>query len=141
MCAGTNIKPVSSHGGRSVCIWRGGFTLVELLVVMGILTSMTAVLLPVLNKARQQALTVVGTNNQKQLFSAGNIYMEDYEEWIAPAYICDDIGGLNNWVFYLDIYISNSCIDKYPGINGEAPYFCPANSKWYSGNSYYTNYS
>lgn len=43
---------------RSKRIWRSGFTLVELLIVLAIIAVLIAILLPVLSRARRQALVL-----------------------------------------------------------------------------------
>ncbi|MCX5632538.1 MAG: prepilin-type N-terminal cleavage/methylation domain-containing protein [Phycisphaerae bacterium] len=62
-----------------------GFTLVELLVVMSIISLLLSVLLPSLKKARQQSQTVVCTNNIKQLGLAFVLYGGDYNGYAMPA--------------------------------------------------------
>jgi prepilin-type N-terminal cleavage/methylation domain-containing protein/prepilin-type processing-associated H-X9-DG protein len=64
---------------------RGGFTLVELLVVITIIAVLIAILLPVLGKARQAAYATQCMNNLKQFAYADLMYVNEWKGWHVPA--------------------------------------------------------
>src|SRR5688572_30396519 len=60
---------------------RHGFTLVELLVVIGIVALLIALLMPALNKARAAARTVHCGSNLRQLGIASKMYLHDWKNF------------------------------------------------------------
>jgi prepilin-type N-terminal cleavage/methylation domain-containing protein len=68
-----------------------GFTLVELLVVIGIIALLISILLPSLQKARIQAKRLECMNNERQLLSALLMYTQD-NSGIFPC-DCDQFGN------------------------------------------------
>ena len=58
---------------------RQGFTLIELLVVIAIIALLMAILMPALQKVREQGRKIVCSNNQKQIGISFHMYGSDYD--------------------------------------------------------------
>src|SRR4029453_18762722 len=71
---------------------RNGFTLVELLVVIGIIAVLIGILLPALNKARESARQVQSLSNMKQIAQAFPQYTIE-NKGVMPG----NGGGSINW--------------------------------------------
>ena len=59
-----------------------GFTLVELLVVIGIIALLISILLPTLRKARQSAVTAACLSNLRQIGMAFHLYANENKGWL-----------------------------------------------------------
>jgi prepilin-type N-terminal cleavage/methylation domain-containing protein len=80
---------------------KHGFTLVELLVVIAIIAVLASLMLPALTRAKNQSLTVVCLNNQKQLACAWFMYTLANQDRISPNFGYNTATGLprdQTWV-------------------------------------------
>ena len=79
---------------------RIGFTLVELLVVIGIIAVLVAVLLPVLGKAKEQAARTKCQSNMRQLMLAVDMYVSENKGQLPYSNWVNDGGGPNDNISY-----------------------------------------
>lgn len=109
---------------------KTGFTLVELLVVVGIISLLVAMLLPAMSAARSQLRYAVCQSNFRQLSQAMLMYAADNDGWVPvwnwefpdPEY---GKGSGTNATFKMDDtnFVEKGLIWKYTGNRGI--YVCP----------------
>jgi len=99
---------------------KRGFTLIELLVVIAIIAILAAILFPVFAQAREKARAISCLSNFKQLGTAFQMYLQDYDETVLPRYqACPSTGPTNPfaetlWDYTIQPYVKNTQIFMCP---------------------------
>ncbi len=101
-----------SQSSRSRSRSSKAFTLVELLVVIGIIALLIGILLPALNRAREASRVVACLSNSRQLSDASRLYATENKDalpigivggWSTP----DGIGGAPSFPQFAFNYVAN----------------------------------
>lgn len=102
-------------GGSGVVIKRRAFTVVELLIVIGIIAVLMSMLLPVLAKVRDSAQATTCTSNLQQIAAAGQIYAASNDGQLPWA------GQDWPYAAFNDVWVLLE-----PSISTPSYYICPA---------------
>jgi len=128
---------------------RKGFTLVELLVVIGIIALLIAILMPALSRAKEQANWIKCLSNMRQLGQAFTMYTNNNKgRFPLPAVT----GQKEDWIFWEDMPVganvnrrlSDSAIAPYLGASVSPEIFrCPSDdiNARRAGSNYRFSYS
>lgn len=111
---------------------RNGFTLIELLVVVAIIALLISILLPSLNRAREQARSVACKSNMRSIGQAFTMYGMSHNGAWPPT--VDSLGDQNRWpVPFYNAGIVNGNLNRYDqngllvrGDDGASIFLCPA---------------
>jgi prepilin-type processing-associated H-X9-DG protein/prepilin-type N-terminal cleavage/methylation domain-containing protein len=119
------------------------FTLVELLVVIGIIAVLIGVLLPALNKARAQSQSVACLSNMRQLGQALNMFAQEHKGYLPKAWFNarpavtkptpgfdvqpQDYSSSDSWGYRFPMYGWDYVLLKYVN-NSKGVFQCPTDT-------------
>jgi prepilin-type N-terminal cleavage/methylation domain-containing protein/prepilin-type processing-associated H-X9-DG protein len=115
--SGIALRLLEALGGvrMSVANTRKGFTLVELLVVIGIIAVLVGILLPALGRAREASKSTACLSNIRQVAMAFMMYSNDNKGWL-PASARGGTPLEADFIHYRsDRNLDRSAIGKYLG--------------------------
>ena len=117
------------------------FTLVELLVVIGIIAILIGVLLPALNKARQRGQTIACQSNLHQIYLAARNYASENNDSLPFGFVFNrqkengrpagSDGSYITWFSACDKYMTAKASAVIP-LDGSSPYFDGASRRRFS---------
>lgn len=119
------------------------FSLLELLVVIGIIVILVALLLPVLSRAKTKARNITCVNQLRQLGVAARLYAEDNGSRLPAAELLPSNPTDPQHPLPRISDVLGSYVSKVVNTNLSAPVFkCPADNDWFfeaEGSSYQWN--
>ncbi|HBR19823.1 MAG: hypothetical protein A2Y13_12855 [Planctomycetes bacterium GWC2_45_44] len=136
------LKSQCTRFSRPMC----GFTLVELLVVISIIALLLAILMPALQKAREQGMAIVCRSNLKTLGLSEKLYAAAYNDRLVPmrldppnTYAYYWAAAL--WSHYNKVKLPSPTSLRTAQIEKPSFLYCPAEKKtslasWNSGHTW-----
>lgn len=139
--------------------WRDAFTLVELLVVIGIISVLVGILLPVLAGARERANSVKCQMNLRGLGQAWQAYAQEWKGAILPGRMpvnveISSIYGLGHWDAYRPRWyeLAGAMVKQFPAPEVYKSqvdswqitnrwFLCPARPEWTNSRNYVFGYN
>ena len=118
---------------------RNGFTLVELMVVVAVITILVSLLLPELHRARQAARGASCLNNLKQWGLATQLFASDNNDYLPKDGAPNGISLTEGWYNDLPRVLGLPCYETMPWHTnaaiepGRSLWICPANSRRSNG--------
>jgi prepilin-type N-terminal cleavage/methylation domain-containing protein/prepilin-type processing-associated H-X9-DG protein len=99
-CAGQRPEDSPMNGQKKA------FTLIELLVVIAVIAVLMGILMPALQRAREQGKATVCMSNMKQIGLAARLYAEDYDGriWLAEDYPPGEAGNFQKMLVWQALY-------------------------------------
>ena len=123
---------------------RMGFSLTELLVVMAIISMLTALILPAIQKLRESARTTVSRNNLRQMALATSTFLDERGSYPQTTYFSGTMrsGSAGTNFFNLLPFLEQKNLwEESRGISGTSPcgiqYRSPTPGDWI----YYASYN
>ena len=119
---------------------KRAFTLIELLVVIAIIAILAAILFPVFAQAREKARATSCLSNMKQVNTAWQMYLQDYDEVMVPFWITNvgdpnlTAAGLGQqwwWPKLTEPYIKNWAIHRCPSAPDPSGVWGGGPNAWY----------
>jgi prepilin-type N-terminal cleavage/methylation domain-containing protein/prepilin-type processing-associated H-X9-DG protein len=111
---------------------RRGFTLVELLVVIGVIALLIALLLPALSSARERARRTACASNIRQLCVVQVMYSNENRGAFLDA---------TGWSQFYPYYVGPTAINKLQNYYQlQRPnFYCPSNTEWNTDDNWFSS--
>src|SRR5687767_15547597 len=90
--------PTRARCMRRACRRAGAFSLIEVVVVIGIIAILLGILMPTLARVRQHAKQVACQSNMRQVGQLLLVYANTYDGFIFPLGAADEQPRLGVWV-------------------------------------------
>lgn len=115
----------------------GGFTLVELLTVMAIMTILAALILPAVTMAMNESKRVQCCHNLRQMVAATQLFASSHDGELPPSYTKDFASGeTETWEWFLWDLGTDFQIQQCPAFRGASMWY----GDRYTGYNYNSSY-